>query len=72
MKLSKRDSRVLDYMQEYGSITTLEAIKELGNTRLSASIYTLRNKGYQVLDEWKVYHNRYGETCKIKKYFLGG
>ena len=68
---SKRDIRVLEYIREFGSITTLEAIRELGNTRLSASVYELRNKGYDVQDTWQEFRNRYGEKCRVKKYFLG-
>ena len=39
-------SRLLDYLKNYGSITSLEAIRDLGNTRLSATIFDLRKDGY--------------------------
>ena len=68
---SKRDKRVLDYMIEFGGITTLDAIKHLGNTRLSASIYELRASGYNVLDTWLYFNNRFGEKCRVKKYYIG-
>ena len=35
-------TRLLDYLKNYGSITSLEAIRDLGNTRLSATIFILR------------------------------
>lgn len=35
-------ARVLDYMREYGSITSLEAFRDLGITRLSGVIFDLR------------------------------
>lgn len=38
MKLTHQD-RILQYLKEYGSITSWEAIKEFGATRLSAVIY---------------------------------
>lgn len=41
-KLSKTD-RVLKHLQEKGSITSWEAIKEFGATRLSAIIFNLRH-----------------------------
>ena len=41
-------TRCLDYLRNYGSITTLEAIRDLGNTRLSASICTLRKLGHDI------------------------
>ena len=39
---------VLKYMQEHGSITTHEAIYELGVTRLSAKIFELKKDGYGI------------------------
>lgn len=67
---SKRDRRVLEFMLEEGGITTLQAFKELGNTRLSASIHALRSKGYVIADEWATFPNRYGEKCKVKRYYI--
>ena len=61
--------RVLKYMQDFGSITTLQAFIDLGTTRLSAYIYLLR-ADYQIDDEWISAKNRYGESIKYKKYIL--
>ena len=41
-------TRLLDYLKKYGSITSLEAIRDLGNTRLSATIFNLRKEGYHI------------------------
>jgi hypothetical protein len=41
-------SRLLAYLQHYGSITSLEAIRDLGNTRLAASIFLLKEDGYNI------------------------
>lgn len=41
-------TRLLDYLKNYGSVTSLEAIRDLGNTRLSATIFTLRKEGYNI------------------------
>lgn len=41
-------TRLLEYLKEYGSITSLEAIRDLGNTRLSATIFSLREDGYKI------------------------
>tara|TARA_Y100001973_G_C5208440_1_gene343453 strand:- start:9014 stop:9289 length:276 start_codon:yes stop_codon:yes gene_type:complete len=41
-------TRLLDYLKNYGSITSLEAIRDLGNTRLSATIFTLKKDGYNI------------------------
>lgn len=62
---------VLIYLQEHGSITTWEAIKELGCTRLSEYIRQLRQE-YIIGDEWIVGVNRWGHPVKWKEYKLIG
>lgn len=63
--------RVLQYMQDFGSITTFEAFTELGCTRLSEYIRQIRQDNI-VTDEWVETINRYGEKVQFKKYKLGG
>jgi hypothetical protein len=41
-------TRLLDYLKKYGSITSLEAIRDLGNTRLGARVFDLRKEGYKI------------------------
>lgn len=64
--------RILRHLEKYGSITSWEAIKEYGRTRLSQYIYLLRNEGYLVIDSWEKATNRFGEPVHFKKYVLGG
>ena len=65
-----QDSRVLQYMIDNGSITTWEAIKEFGITRLSDKIFRLRNKGYIIENEWENSINRYGDKVRYARYTL--
>lgn len=69
-------SRLLQYLKDYKSITSLEAIRDLGNTRLSATIYTLKDEGHnietentQVATRWT---NKDGsrKTTTVAKYTL--
>lgn len=62
---------ILKHLQDYGTITTWEAIKEYGCTRLSDRIFTLR-KVYVISDEWEYGINRYGKRNRWKKYKLEG
>tara|TARA_R100001510_G_C7555292_1_gene137455 strand:+ start:312 stop:539 length:228 start_codon:yes stop_codon:yes gene_type:complete len=48
---TNHETRLINYLNQYGSITTLEAIRDLGNTRLSAYIYNLRKKGHNITSE---------------------
>lgn len=54
--------RVLDYIRETGSITQLEAIKELGVLRLSAVIFDLKRDGNAIKSELVPVKTRYGTT----------
>lgn len=61
--------RVLQYIKDFGSITTFEAFTELGCSRLSEYIRQLRQE-YLVVDEWISTKNRYNEKVEYKKYML--
>lgn len=61
--------RVLNYMKEFGSITTFNAFVDLGCTRLSEYIRQIRLE-HNVVDEWVSTTNRYGEKVQYKRYWL--
>lgn len=63
-----QNQRILDYIEETGGITQLEALKELGVMRLASRISDLRKRGYKITGEMHAIKNRYGETCHIKRY----
>lgn len=63
--------RVLKYMQMYGSITSLDAFKDLGNTRLSASIWELIHRdGYEIKSITEKSKNRWEEETHYSRYYL--
>jgi hypothetical protein len=66
-----QNQRILDYIEETGGITQLEAIRELGVMRLASRISDLRRRGYNIKSEFVPVKNRYGETCRIKRYSMG-
>ena len=72
--LSKRRvtlaDRVLGYMADFGSISSLEAFKELGVTRLSAVIFNLARDGYQIDRRTEHAVNRYGNPVHFTRYSL--
>lgn len=63
-------TRLLEYLKEFKHITSLDAIKDLGNTRLSATIYELRKDGYNIISEDLTVKNRWGNNTTIAKYIL--
>lgn len=67
IKFSQRDDIIRHLMTE-GSITAWEAIKEYGSTRLSAIVYELRKKGWNIESEMVTAKNRYGNTVQFARY----
>lgn len=62
--------RVVKYIQDYGSITALDAMRDLGIQQLGARIDGLQKNGYVFKKEWEHSKNRYGETVSFKRYSL--
>ena len=69
MKISQKD-RILEYIRNFGSITSWEAYKDLGITQLGARIFELEDEGYVFKKETVESKNRYGEKVQFKKYSL--
>lgn len=55
-------SKVINYLKKHGSITSLDAIREIGCTRLAAQIFNLKQKGYKIKSEMKTVNTRNGKT----------
>lgn len=69
MALSQSD-RVLRYMAEFGSITQMDAMQDLGCMRLAARIADLREQGYLIDKRMKKCKNRYGNTVQFAEYYI--
>lgn len=65
-----QEQRVLAYMEEHGSITQKEAMEELGVMRLASRISGLKRKKYNITGEMVEVENRWGEKCRVKRYFI--
>lgn len=62
--------RVIQYIKDFGSISTLEAMADLGILRLASRIFDLKEKGYE-FEKTRVYtKNRYGEKTHYDEYRL--
>ena len=62
--------RIIKYIHDFGSITSLEAMRDLGITQLGARIDGLQKDGYTFKKEWERAKNRYGEDVDYKRYSL--
>lgn len=70
MQKATQTERVLSYIEEFGSITQFEALKDLGVMRLASRISDLKKQGYPIKGEVIPVKNRYNEDCYIKRYSL--
>lgn len=62
--------RIKDYIRQFGSITPLDAFRDLGITKLATRISEMRAAGIDVSSEWMEVENRFGEKVKFKRYYL--
>lgn len=63
-------SEIIHHLRKYKSITSMEAIKKYGATRLSGIIYVLKDRGFEIETELVEVKNRYGHITRIAVYHL--
>ena len=72
MSKATQAERVVEYMEQFGSITQLEALRDLGVMRLASRISDLKKQGIPIKSDVETVKNRFGESCYIKRYSLQG
>ena len=65
-----REEIVLRHFQKYKYISSMQAFELYGITRLSATIYNLRQRGIKVGSIWRTIINRYGKQVRYMDYYL--
>lgn len=61
---------ILQYMRDFGSITTMQAFTDLGITKLASRISELIKQGVWIHKEQVSSKNRYGKTVHYMRYSL--
>ena len=64
----KQHDRIRQYLDDFGSITPMQAFYDLSITKLSTRICEMERKGYKVKRERIKTKNRYGEDVNFMKY----
>lgn len=59
---------ILQYIEEFGSITPMQAFADLGITKLATRISEMRKDGMKFTIEMVNVKNRYGKTVTYAKY----
>tara|TARA_R100001443_G_scaffold29985_3_gene43463 strand:- start:282 stop:566 length:285 start_codon:yes stop_codon:yes gene_type:complete len=67
-EVKSQSDAVLWHLKTHGSITSYEAIREYGATRLSAIIFNHRKDGYEINSIPLKKKTRFGKTTTIAKY----
>lgn len=62
--------RIERYMRDFGSITQLEAMADLGVMRLASRISELRQLGVRINRTMESGKNRYGEKTSFARYSI--
>lgn len=68
-KPTQRD-KILNYIQQFGSITSWQAYSDLGVTQLGARIFELKELGYEFTKTRIATVNRLGEKTHYDEYRL--
>ena len=61
---------VLRHLQDFGSITSMDAFNDYGITRLSAVIFDLREMGHKIKTNNETRKNRYDVPTTYARYTL--
>jgi hypothetical protein len=70
MPSTTQKERVLTALKDPRGLTPWYAINELGNTRLAATIHTLKKEGHEITSVLEHGINRFGDRIKYCRYFL--
>lgn len=65
-----QNDRIMNHLQEHGTITQLEAMQEYGIYRLASRISDLRKEGIKIDRTMVKGKNRYGESTCFAEYRL--
>ena len=70
MSKTTQCERVLEYIKEFGGITQIEALRDIGCMRLASRIADLKGQGCDIVSERTKGKNRYGEQTSYCTYRL--
>ena len=70
MSSMTKTKAVLQWLQTGTGISSMEAIKQFGATRLSAIIFNLRKRGYNIETVTCEGTDRFGNKMQFARYYL--
>lgn len=70
MSSMNKTKAVLQWLQTHASISSMEAIQAFGATRLSAIIFNLRKRGYDIDTVMCEGTDKFGNPTRFARYYL--
>jgi hypothetical protein len=64
--------KILQYIEDNGSITPLDALREFGCMRLASRVSELKRDGYPIATKMETSKNRNGEPVRYARYEMKG
>ena len=64
----KQSDKIIMYLDRFGSITALDALRDLSVMRLAARIGELKEQGYNIKSTLESDVNRFGDKIKYARY----
>ena len=65
-----QNERIVAYIRQFGSITPLQAVADIGCMRLASRINDLKRMGYRIRTEYITGTNRMGEKTRFARYSI--
>lgn len=66
----KQTESILQYMKNYGGITPMDALKDIGCMRLAARIADLKREGHRIKSEKVAVRRRDGSRAFVERYMI--
>ena len=66
-----QSQRILRHLEDYGSITQMDAMQDYGIMRLASRVNDLRREGHPIVTDVVEGRNRYGEKTRWARYRMG-
>ena len=63
--------KIIQYINDFGSISPMEAFSDLGITKLATRISEMRKDGIEFEQKWECSKNRYVQPVRYMRYSMG-
>lgn len=60
--------RIMKYIDDFGSISPMEAFKDLGITKLATRVSEMKKNGVKFEQKYEESKNRYGDRVRYMRY----